>query len=191
MQIAKSFLTDLPVLAQLELKEILTILAVHQSLSIKKLILAHQVLVVIMPSATERTVLPLVSVFKATLVIHSCHAGLSVLKALTVPPTRFAEIRNVWTPVQDCVASMLFAQSQTMCQDVTVFKVILEIHRSPVPKYQLHQLNQIHVIPILVDSTLISVNSTELVFALACQTTLEIHQTADLNVWSTQNVGKI
>ena len=190
----KSFRIDLLVLVHQVPEVILMSQDVPKYLQTYPLIPAHLVHVGTMPFAKDIKVvteLPHANVFKDTLVIHSCLVALNVHKTQTAQAPKFAQIKSVSTLAQDYVESMQSVECPIMYPDATVCKDTLEILPFPVTKYlNLSSKKLILAIPILVVSTVMPENRMELVFAHAYQSTLEIHQIADLNVWSMQNVAK-
>lgn len=190
----KSFLIDLLVLVHQVPEVILMSQDVPKYLQIYPLIPAHLVHAGTMLFAKDIKVvteLPHANVFKDTLVIHSCLVALNVHKTQTAQAPKFAQIKSVSTLAQDYVESMQSVECPIMYPDATVCKDTLEILPFPVTKYlNLSSKKLILAIPILVVSTVMPENRMELVYAHAYQSTLEIHQIADLNVWSMQNVAK-
>jgi hypothetical protein len=191
----KSFRIDLLVLVHQVPEVILMSQDVPKYLQTYPLIPAHLVHAGTMLFAKDIKVvteLPHANVFKDTLVIHSCLVALNVHKTQTAQAPKFAQIKSVSTLAQDYVESMQSVECPIMYPDATVCKDTLEILPFPVTKYlNLSSKKLILAIPILVVSTVMPENRMELVFAHAYQSTLEIHQIADLNVWSMQNVAKI
>ena len=190
----KSFRIDLLVLVHQVPEVILMSQDVPKYLQIYLLIPAHLVHAGTMLFAKDIKVvteLPHANVFKDTLVIHSCLVALNVHKTQTAQAPKFAQIKSVSTLAQDYVESMQSVECPIMYPDATVCKDTLEILPFPVTKYlNLSSKKLILVIPILVVNIVTPENRMELVFAHAYQSTLEIHQIADLNVWSMQNVAK-
>jgi len=136
--------------------------------------------------------LPLVPVFQGTLAIHSCLVDQNVLKILIVQEPKFAQIKSVSTHALDYVVSTLFVPFQIMYPNAIAYKGTLATLQCHVTKSSNLSLKRwILAEIVLVVNTVANEKETDNVFAHVYLDTLVTRPTADLNVWSVQNVAKI
>ena len=164
----------------------------HHQLSLLKLILAVQILVVKMQFVKREETQLLASVLPTTLAIPILNVSLNVKSTMTVPMTRLVCPNVAEIPAQDLVELVLIAE----LWDTTPFAAVLQV--TPVTPWshvdqplQLNLWKQTLVILTLADLTVKSMNKSNIVSALVSQDTLATLPTVAQNVLSVLNVASL